>query len=263
MKMAKCLSLCAMIVTILIPALSFGGTIKALAKPMTSSAVKEQQLVVPVTVDISSLPEKLGSYTASLRWDSRVLKYAAHQPGSTTGFTSPVVNAGKAGEGVLTFAAANPYGAEGTINILNVIFEVIGSEGARSDLKLEFSAMAAANTYADLLPYLQTAQTGVERGITVGGLPDEFSLAQNYPNPFNPSTKIGYSLPDAEHVTVTIYNALGQKVRTLVDEQKGAGTYELIWDGRDNSGKEAPVGVYLYKLQAGSFSEMKQMLFVK
>jgi hypothetical protein len=263
MGIAKYMIMLTLIVMVLIPALSFGGTIKASATPVTVSAVQEQALAVPVVVDISGMPEKLGSYTATLKWDVRVLKYAGHQPGSTAGFTAPVVNSAKAGDGILTFAAANPYGAEGKISILNVSFQVIGTAGAKSDLDLEFSAMAAAKTFTNLMPYLQTAQTGVERGITVGEQPKEYTLKQNYPNPFNPSTRIGYALPVAEQVSITIYNALGQRVKTLVNEQKGAGNYAEIWDGRDDSGKDVPVGVYLCKLQAGSFRDMKKMQLIK
>ena len=263
MKVVRYVSVCAVMMMFMIPTLSSGDVIKATAAPTISSAVKDQQISVPITVDISQLPEKLGSYTATLSWDAQVLKYAGHQAGSTGGFSSPMVNAAKAGEGKLIFAAANPYGAEGTINILNVMFQIVGSAGAKSDLKLEFTSMAAAYSFMDLLPYLETMQTGVEHGITVGELPKEFSLARNYPNPFNPSTRIGYALPAAEHVTITIYNALGQKVKTLVDEQKGAGNYTEMWDGTNDSGQEAPAGVYLYKFHAGSFTNMKQMLFIK
>jgi len=253
----------ALIPLIILPTLSWGGAIKASATPMSTAAVKEQAMAVPVNVDLSGLPEKLGSYTATLRWDSRVLKYSGYQPGSTSGFSAPVVNSAKTGEGLLTFAAANPYGAQGSVNILNVLFEVVGSEGAQSDLKLDFSAMAASNTFADLLPFLQAATTGVEQGITVGELPKEFSLQQNYPNPFNPTTRIVFQLPQSAHVSITIFNALGQRICQLADEQKGAGNFTVMWNGRDDNGNEVPAGMYLYQLQAGSFSAMKQMLLVK
>ena len=252
-----------MLAVILVPALSFSGAIKATATPMVDSAAKEQALTVPVTVDISSLPEKLGSYTATLTWDSHVLQYVGYEPGTTMGFSAPVVNSAKTGDGLLTFAAANPYGADGTINILNVQFQVIGAEGSQSDLKLDFSAMAAAKTFTNLLPFVQTLQTGVERGVTVGEPPKEFALLQNYPNPFNPTTKIGYSLPKSERVQITIYNELGQIVRKLVDEFKSAGNYAVIWDSRDGSGKEVPVGLYLFKLQAGNFTATKKMHLLK
>ena len=252
-----------LIVIVVIPTLSWGGVIKASAVPLVHSVTQEQALTVPVTVDISSLPEKLGSYTATLRWDSRVLQYAGYEPGTTTGFSAAVVNSSKTGEGLLTFAAAHPYGAEGSINLLNVQFQVIGAEASQSDLQLAFSAMAAAKTFTNLLPFVQTLQTGVERGVTVGEGPKEFALLQNYPNPFNPTTKIEYSLAKSERVRLTIYNPLGQKVRVVIDEQKPAGNYAVLWNGRDDAGKQVPAGTYLYKLQAGSFNEQRQMILIK
>lgn len=263
MKSIKHILLVAVTGLFLIPTISIGGLIKASAIPTSSTVVKDQQISVPVTVDISKLPEKLGSYTAILTWDANVLKYADHQPGSTQGFSSPVVNTDKVSEGKLIFAAANPFGAEGTVNILNVNFEAVGTPGSKSDLNLKFKAMAAAYSFLDLLPFVETEITGVERGVSVSELPKEFSLLQNHPNPFNPTTKITYMLPNAEHVNLSIYNLLGQKIKMLVDEQQDAGSYDTIWDGKDDSGKEMTAGFYIYKLQAGSFSDMKKMLFVK
>jgi hypothetical protein len=99
--------------------------------------------------------------------------------------------------------------------------------------------------------------------------PKTFELSQNYPNPFNPATHIRYQLPQATQVSLTIYNMLGQEVRKLVDAQQPAGYHTAIWDGRDNSGRSVPTGVYHYRLQAkgpsgaGSFTMTKRMLMAK
>ncbi|MBO6620982.1 MAG: T9SS type A sorting domain-containing protein [Balneola sp.] len=94
--------------------------------------------------------------------------------------------------------------------------------------------------------------------LIVNTLPDEFSLKQNYPNPFNPSTNIEYSLPEQANVTLTIYNMLGQKVATLVNETLAAGTYSQTWDASSVSS-----GVYFYRLKAGNKIFTKRMLLVK
>ena len=262
--MRKVLKMClwTLIVSATVPVLAHGGIITAAATPLTNAALKDQSLSVSVTVVIEGLDEKLGSYTATLKWDSQVLKYTGYQPGSTSGFTQ-VVNERRSGEGLIIFAGVNPYGADGSVHLLNVMFQVIGSEGSQCDFNLEFSDMMSANTFNDLLPYLQSVQTGVEQSIAIGEQPREYALDQNYPNPFNPSTRISYSLPQAAHVTINIFNAQGQIVRTLVDEQKGIGKYTLDWDGRDDAGVELPIGAYLYKMQAGSFTATKQMLYLK
>jgi hypothetical protein len=96
--------------------------------------------------------------------------------------------------------------------------------------------------------------------ITVSGesIPTEFSLNQNYPNPFNPSTKISYSLPAASDVTVKIFNSLGEEIATLVNQKQEAGRYELNFNSTGLAS-----GMYLYKIQAGSFTQTKKMILMK
>ena len=84
-----------------------------------------------------------------------------------------------------------------------------------------------------------------------------FSLVQNYPNPFNPSTIISYSLPKTASVSLRIFNALGQEVAMLVNEQKPPGYYQVQWNAN------VPSGVYFYRLQAGEFVETKKMMLIK
>ncbi len=94
-------------------------------------------------------------------------------------------------------------------------------------------------------------------------LPEDFVLHQNYPNPFNPSTDICYSLPARAHVSIDIFNILGQKVRTLVDESRDAGEHTATWDGADGGGKPTSTGVYFYHMTVGDRSESKKMLLRK
>lgn len=93
--------------------------------------------------------------------------------------------------------------------------------------------------------------------------PREFSLAQNYPNPFNPTTTISYSLPSAVRVTLRVYDVLGQEVRTLVNELQGAGAHQAEWDGRSNSGNALPSGIYVYRINAGTFTATRQMSLLR
>jgi hypothetical protein len=93
--------------------------------------------------------------------------------------------------------------------------------------------------------------------------PKTFTLFQNQPNPFNPETKITYFLPKACQVRLTIYNVLGQKVRTLFDGHQEAGIQTLIWDGKDNEAVSLSSGIYFYRLQADNFIQTKKMTLLK
>jgi hypothetical protein len=134
---------------------------------------------------------------------------------------------------------------------------------------------------------LNFKETGVEDEEDKKDLPQEFTLYQNYPNPFNPVTRIQYAvggwqkntadgghvLSEVEgrqtadgsppHTTLKIYDILGQKVKTLVDEPKRAGSYEVIWDGKDDQGKEVASGLYFYQLRVKDQILTKKMLLLR
>jgi hypothetical protein len=98
----------------------------------------------------------------------------------------------------------------------------------------------------------------------VPDLPTRTALHCAVPNPFNPMTMIGYNLPQPSTVNLRIYDMAGRLVRTLVrGDVVDAGRQEVIWRGRDDSGRQVAAGVYFYKLDAGSFSETKRMTLVK
>jgi hypothetical protein len=94
-------------------------------------------------------------------------------------------------------------------------------------------------------------------------IPDVFALKQNYPNPFNPVTTIRYDIPENTHVKMVIYDILGRQVRTLVNRDHDPGYYKILWDGRNEMGKEMASGVYFYQIHAGSFHKNAKMIVVK
>jgi hypothetical protein len=94
-------------------------------------------------------------------------------------------------------------------------------------------------------------------------LPGLFELSQSYPNPFNSRTVIRYSLFKPADVSLTIYNVLGQKVRTLVDQVHQSGRMSVIWDGKDDGGNDLASGIYFCRLQAGELSQTKRMVLLK
>jgi hypothetical protein len=92
----------------------------------------------------------------------------------------------------------------------------------------------------------------------LSGIPTQYELQQNYPNPFNPTTVISYQLPLASQVRLTVYDMLGRQVAILVNQRLDAGRYEATF----TAGNLAS-GIYLYRLQAGGFSQTSKMLLIK
>jgi hypothetical protein len=94
-------------------------------------------------------------------------------------------------------------------------------------------------------------------------LPERYELFPNYPNPFNPSTTIRYSIKEKGFIRITIYNILGQAVRSLVNQELDAGIYSTVWNGQDNNGHPVSSGTYLYILAAGGHRFSQRMMLLK
>jgi hypothetical protein len=95
------------------------------------------------------------------------------------------------------------------------------------------------------------------------GVPVEFALHENYPNPFNPTTALRFDLPEVSDITLTIYNMLGQKVRTFNYQNTSAGYHSIKWDATNDFGEQVGAGVYLYQLQTKDFVKTRKMVLLK
>ena len=111
----------------------------------------------------------------------------------------------------------------------------------------------------------QARHVPVQLAVTrMEALPSAFALHEARPNPFNPSTSISYEVPQQAHITLTVYNLLGQEVARLVDEAQSPGRYRAVWQGRNADGQAVASGVYLYRLVSSTgYSENKRMTIVK
>jgi len=121
-----------------------------------------------------------------------------------------------------------------------------------------------------VLDWLRGTSDVFEGKEEISNLPEAIQLHQNFPNPFNPSTIIRFTVYGSRSVagnplpaTLKIYNILGQKVRTLLDEEVMPGEYQITWDGRDDQGKEVSSGIYFYHLKTEGFSEVRKMVLLK
>ncbi len=94
------------------------------------------------------------------------------------------------------------------------------------------------------------------------GLPTKFALHPNFPNPFNPDTWISFDMPEISQVRISIYNRLGQKVRTLLDETRAAGRFQIKWNGTDDLGRQVSSGIYFYQIETDKYTATKKMILL-
>jgi hypothetical protein len=158
------------------------------------------------------------------------------------------------------------------------LYEWLSEQGVIKD-SLEFGPIELSDEFGQVYGYLvgydryelvAPAKSAVEEDESEDQKPVRISLAQNYPNPFNPTTSIKYTIggraeavQGAVHATLCIYNIMGQRVRTLVDEMMQPGSHEVIWDGRNDRGWEVSSGVYFCRLQADGLTDCRRMLLLK
>jgi len=145
---------------------------------------------------------------------------------------------------------------------------VPGADSREIAVNVDVADFRSGEYNVSLYIYNDVLDTEIELPLTVdvvsavGGqpvpLPHEYALAQNYPNPFNPSTTIQYSLKEAGHTTLSVYNIAGQEVAQLVNGRQEAGTYNVSF-----SAAAMPSGMYFYRLQSGSFSQTAKMILLK
>ena len=115
----------------------------------------------------------------------------------------------------------------------------------------------------------QSIMVGTITATSVNSVDDEtnlvenFQLSQNYPNPFNPTTNLEYTIGSRQFVTLKVYNLLGKEVATLVNEEKSAGTYEVIFNSHSGNVRNLPSGIYFYELKAGNLTQTKKMMLIK
>jgi len=144
-----------------------------------------------------------------------------------------------------------------------------GGDGRVYTITLSASDGAGNTSEATCEVIVPHDRSGLPKGI--GGfitdsemaLPEDYFLSQNYPNPFNPSTTISFGLPQAENVTLNIYNAAGQLIRTLTNTMYSAGSHNVTWDATDYSGVRVANGIYIYELRANNFVQQRKMLLMK
>ena len=154
---------------------------------------------------------------------------------------------------------------ENTINVLK-------GERSLEKIFLRFDVTGAPSEAFVIIPYTLKDNIGnqwksrlkVFANSNIESVPEAFNaLYENFPNPFNPITNIKYSLEEEKHTKILIYNSLGQVIRMLVNEPQTAGIHTVQWDSCDDNGQKVSSGLYIYRLEAGSFVKTRRMMLIE
>ncbi len=260
------------------PTYGFSGTSFPNAETMMAYIVFNPAMTTPALTDPSYQAPDGSKYLAS---------FAAVTPTNNDWLISQPFTLGSEGE--LTFKAksiTNQYGLE-QFNVLvstgstnpNDFTSISGTTPVQAPITWT-SYMYGLNNYAN-----QTIRVAIQcvsddafvfmlddvKVVSAGGTDNDdtsapavtTALGGNYPNPFNPETTIRYSVEKPGKVTLEVYNILGQKVKTLVNDTKDAGSHNVVWNGKDEAGNKVSSGLYFYRMKNGSYSKTNKMILMK
>ena len=236
-----------------------------------AATAKDAQFVVKTNARLSSnLVKQLGGTACSLLETVSPASFGVQvDSGATISHSTTIRNVGACDLIIdaLNFAPNTSYAIDykptlpdtihaGGLDSINVTFSWRDSAGPKPWL-IAIHSNASNLLSSNVILYNDTAAatTGVrENGVIVSS----YSLQQNYPNPFNPTTLIRYAVPSRQHVTLRVFNALGQTVATLADEMTDAGQYHVSFDATN-----LPSGTYVYELRAGTEVIARTMTLLK
>ncbi|HSD63213.1 MAG TPA: FlgD immunoglobulin-like domain containing protein [Ignavibacteriaceae bacterium] len=198
-----------------------------------------------VTDTVTSIPVELTSFTATLHGNNVTLNWTVASQLNNKGFEIERKSDNS------NFQSISFIKGDGTTT------EQKSYSYVDKDLKNgDYSYRLKQIDFNGTVQYSQVIQASVNTPVV-------YNLSQNYPNPFNPSTQISYQLPEPQMVTLEIYNSLGEKIRTLVNEKQSVGYHTIQWKGDNNSGNSVASGMYLYRITAGKFTSVKKMLLLR
>ncbi|MEF3694099.1 MAG: FlgD immunoglobulin-like domain containing protein, partial [Candidatus Cloacimonadota bacterium] len=130
-------------------------------------------------------------------------------------------------------------------------------------VETELLPMIARDVENNEIEIINNPTGGVDNDEEVIVIPATDFLGNAYPNPFNPTTTISYGITEAQNVRITVYNSRGQAVRTLVNANMPAGTYNIVWDGRDDSNRSVSSGLYFFRMESGNHLQIKKAILMK
>lgn len=233
--------------------------------PTNINALPGDTVALPLNVKLNG--KTIGAFNASFQLNNNLLTYAGvfvqgpSMPSNKGWMISTYcAPGGKFNIGAADFSdVISPIFSDGSVAVFKFIVSAQAKIGDSSQIVL--SGFSASDSKLNNLSI-----TGVNGKITVASVSStkngtviyEYNLAQNYPNPFNPATTIEYSIKKQSNVEIEIYNAIGQRISTLVNGIQEAGNYKLNWNAKNFAS-----GIYFYRIKAGEFTQIKKMILLK
>lgn len=225
---------------------------------LAAPILMEGRLMVPVMLDTRQL---IAGAVATFRFDPTALEIGTPQLDSESyglSIDSRITDDGFVHVVLYSLEIETGVADEDRPMLLIPVTPIL--DGAEAELTLV--DIEVANRQAQMISLeMGTATQTITKEMLA---PKTFALGTNYPNPFNPSTTIAYDVAEQAHITLVVYNLLGQEVIRLVDEIKPAGRYQVVWNARNTQNREVASGIYLYRLVSDTgFSEARRMTLLK
>ena len=151
-----------------------------------------------------------------------------------------------------------PGNDQGRVRVAKLFSGDIDNDG-NGDVVFSSASFAADKPHLYMIEHGGTLEVS-EKNPPV---PNEVIISQNYPNPFNPETTLQYSIPTDGLVSIKVYDILGNKIKTLIEQWKSAGAHTEMWNGQNDNSQAVSSGVYFYQIKVGDKQVTKKMIFAK
>ncbi|GAB4327110.1 MAG: hypothetical protein Kow0037_00410 [Calditrichia bacterium] len=225
-------------------------------------------LAVEFGTNDASLPVALNTFTARAGNEKAILLWATQSEVDNAGFEVYRSDKRDGTYQLISGYTNNPelQGAGNSSSLTEYRFEDVGLVNGQTYwyklADVDYNGHRAFHGPVSVVPNANGVQV-----VNDGAIPKSFALKNNYPNPFNPSTRLEFDIPalldGSIRVNVSVYNLLGQKVKTLVEGNLQPGSYQVEWDGTNELGQKVASGVYLYGIRSEKFTKFKKMMLMK
>jgi len=224
----------------------------------------DSTIYIPINVDLKDYGVTCFSFEVTYNPDVLIADSVVSEGTLTESWFGPYVNKNNSGK-IIVGGFFNPTDTvRGTGNFLNLVFTVKGSVDDTTQLKFSEFVFNNGSPYtyknSGFLKIVDVATSVENRNIN---RPNKIKLLPNYPDPFVTITSISYDLKRKQHVTIKIFNLLGQEIITLKDEEQLPNNYLLQWDGRDKFGNVVSAGIYYCVLKSETFRAVEKMAIIK